>query len=49
MTESLTLDGHGLGAIWGKEKAIEMLNEAGFSNVDLKQLPHDPINYYYEK
>jgi len=33
--------------MWGKEKAIEMLNEEGFSNVDLKQLPHDPINYYY--
>jgi len=47
MTVSLALDGHGLGAMWGKEKAIEMLNEAGFSEVDVKQLPHDPINYYY--
>jgi len=47
MTVSLALDGHGLGAMWGKEKAIEMLNEAGFSTVDIKQLPHDPINYYY--
>ena len=47
MTVSLALDGHGLGAMWGKEKAIEMLNEAGFSNVNVKQLPHDPINYYY--
>jgi ubiquinone/menaquinone biosynthesis C-methylase UbiE len=47
MTVSLALDGHGLGAMWGKEKAIEMLNHAGFPNVDVKQLPHDPINYYY--
>ena len=47
MTVSLALNGHGLGAMWGKEKAIEMLNEAGFSKVDVKQLPHDPINYYY--
>ena len=47
MTVSLALDGEGLGAMWGKEKAIEMLNQAGFSNVDVKQLPHDPINYYY--
>jgi SAM-dependent methyltransferase len=47
MSVSLALDGHGLGAMWGKEKAIEMLNEAGFSNVEIKQLPHDPINYYY--
>jgi ubiquinone/menaquinone biosynthesis C-methylase UbiE len=47
MTVSLALDGKGLGAMWGKEKAIEMLNEAGFSNVEVKQLPHDPINYFY--
>ena len=47
MTVSLALDGHGLGAMWGKEKAIEMLKEAGFSSVEVKQLPHDPINYYY--
>ena len=47
MTVSLALDGHGLGAMWGKERAIQMLNEAGFSNVEVKQLPHDPINYYY--
>ena len=47
MTVSLALNGHGLGAMWGKEKAIQMLNEAGFSSVNVKQLPHDPINYYY--
>ena len=29
------------------EKAIEMPKEAGFSNVEVKQLPHDPINYFY--
>ena len=47
MTVSLALDGHGLGAMWGKEKAIQMLKEAGFSDIEVKQLPHDPINYYY--
>lgn len=47
MTVSLALNGHGLGAMWGKEKAIQMLNEAGFSSVNVRQLPHDPINYYY--
>ena len=47
MTVSLALNGHGLGAMWGKEKAIEMLKQAGFSSIDVKQLPHDPINYYY--
>jgi len=47
MTVSLALEGRGLGAMWGKEKAIQMLNEAGFSKVEVKKLPHDPINYFY--
>ena len=47
MTVSLANNGAGLGAMWGKEKAIQMLNDSGFSNVEVKELPHDPINYYY--
>lgn len=47
MTVSLSQEGEGLGAMWGKELALEMLEEAGFSNVEVKELPHDPINYYY--
>ena len=47
MTVSLSQDGHGLGAMWGKEVALDMLEDAGFTNVELKELPHDPINYYY--
>jgi len=47
MTVSLALDGKGLGAMWGKEKAIEMLTDAGFSSIEVKQLPHDPMNYFY--
>lgn len=47
MTVSLALDGKGLGAMWGKELATQMLNDAGFSKVDVKQLPHDPTNYFY--
>lgn len=47
MTVSLAQKGKGLGAMWGKETATRMLNEAGFKNVEVKQLPHDPINYYY--
>jgi 2-polyprenyl-3-methyl-5-hydroxy-6-metoxy-1,4-benzoquinol methylase len=47
MTVSLAQGGKGLGAMWGKEKAIWMLNDAGFTDVVVKQLNHDPINYYY--
>lgn len=47
MTVSLSQNGKGLGAMWGKELATEMLNNAGFTQVDVKELSHDPINYYY--
>ena len=47
MSVSLAQDGIGLGAMWGKEKAVEMLKEAGFTKVDVKQLSHDFQNYYY--
>lgn len=47
MSVSLCQDGKGLGAMWGKELAVDMLKDAGFTNIELKELPHDPINYYY--
>ena len=47
MTVSLAQGGWGLGAMWGKEKALEMLNNAGFSFVDVKNLDHDFQNNYY--
>ena len=47
MTVSLAQGGQGLGAMWGKETATKMLNDAGFSDVKIKKLEHDPINYYY--
>lgn len=47
MTVSLAQDGAGLGAMWGEEKAREMLREAGFDNVEVKRLPHDFQNSYY--
>jgi 2-polyprenyl-3-methyl-5-hydroxy-6-metoxy-1,4-benzoquinol methylase len=47
MTVSLALGGEGLGAMWGEEKAREMLSEAGFTNVEVRQLPHDFMNNFY--
>jgi hypothetical protein len=44
---SLSQNGAGLGAMWGKEKATEMLNDVGFTNVEVKKLAHDFQNYYY--
>ncbi len=47
MTVSLAMNGAGLGAVWGEEKALEMLQEAGFTNVEVKRLDHDLHNNYY--
>lgn len=47
MTVSLAQDGAGLGAVWGEELAVKMLNDAGFTDVDVKTLDHDFINNYY--
>lgn len=47
MTVSLALKGEGLGAMWGRQKAMEYLAEAGFSNVVIKEVPGDIFNYYY--
>jgi SAM-dependent methyltransferase len=47
MTVSLAQGGAGLGAMWGRELAERMLADAGFSNVEVKQLPHDVMNDYY--
>lgn len=47
MTVSLAADGMGLGAVWGEEKALEMLKDAGFSSVAIQQLNHDFLNNFY--
>jgi SAM-dependent methyltransferase len=47
MSVSLAAGGPGLGAMWGREQALEMLGAAGFTKVRVDMLPHDPLNYYY--
>ena len=47
MTVSLAYDGEGLGAMWGEEKALEMMKAAGFENISLNRLDHDFMNTYY--
>ncbi|ASC70133.1 S-adenosylmethionine-dependent methyltransferase [Halomicronema hongdechloris C2206] len=44
---SLAMGGPGLGAMWGQEKALEMLEAAGFEQIEVKQLCHDFQNSYY--
>lgn len=47
MTVSLAAEGWGLGTMWGQEKALELLQAAGFSQIKIQQLPHDVMNDYY--
>ena len=47
MSVSLAQDGLGLGAMWGREKACDMLKAAGFSDIQIKHLPHDFQNSYF--
>lgn len=47
MTVSLAYGGMGLGAMWGQEKALQMLGDTGFTRVEIKRLAHDFQNDYY--
>ena len=46
MTVSLAQGDAGLGTMWGREQAPEMLQEAGFGDVKIHRLDHDPQNDY---
>ena len=47
MPVGLVDGGLGLGMMWGKEKAVSMLREAGFSNVEVQPIPEDPFNLHF--
>jgi len=39
--------GEGLGMMWGKEKATGYLRRAGFEQIEVHEMDHDPFNYHY--
>jgi len=47
MTVSLAAGGAGLGAMWGRELAERMLDDAGFGTLEVLELDHDIMNYWY--
>jgi 2-polyprenyl-3-methyl-5-hydroxy-6-metoxy-1,4-benzoquinol methylase len=48
MTVSLAQEnGEGLGAMWGRQKAVEIFSDAGFGSVEVNELDHDIQNLYY--
>jgi len=47
MPIGLNDNGTGLGMMWGREKAEEMLFQAGFETVEVLDMEHDPFNLHY--
>jgi len=47
MTVSLAAGGMGLGTMWGEQRARQMLADAGFTSVGLRQVEGDILNSYY--
>ena len=47
MPVGLVNGGAGLGMMWGREKAEEMLKEAGFQKVQVLEIPDDPFNFHF--
>jgi ubiquinone/menaquinone biosynthesis C-methylase UbiE len=47
MTVSLSLEGDGLGTVWGHQKAKQMLADAGFTSIEVTHVDEDAFNAYY--
>ena len=47
MPVGLVDGGAGLGMMWGREKAVEMLKDAGFQKVQVLEMPDDPFNLHF--
>ena len=47
MSVPLALDGAGVGTVWGRQLATSMLADAGFGDVQVREVESDPLNYYY--
>lgn len=47
MPVSLAQGGEGLGTMWGRERALAYLRDAGFARVEVHELPHDIQNDYF--
>jgi hypothetical protein len=47
MPVGLVDGGPGLGMMWGREKAVALLKEAGFEKVQVLEIPEDSFNLHY--
>jgi len=47
MPVGLVEGGSGLGMMWGKKQAVTMLNQAGFHQVEVREIPEDSFNLHF--
>jgi ubiquinone/menaquinone biosynthesis C-methylase UbiE len=47
MPVGLVDNGAGLGMMWGREAAVQMLHQAGFETVQVMDIPGDPFNVHF--
>ena len=47
MPVGLVDGGEGLGMMWGRQRAVQMLNEAGFQDVQVLDIPEDSFNLHF--
>lgn len=47
MPVGLVSRGAGLGMMWGRQKAESMLRDAGFSEINVSEIPEDSFNLHY--
>ncbi len=48
MPVGLVNGGSGLGMMWGRQKAVAMLKEAGFEQIEVLKMQDDPFNLHYQ-
>ena len=47
MPVGLVDGGAGLGMMWGREMAVDLLRNGGFQRVEVFEMPHDPFNLHF--
>ncbi len=47
MPVGLSDGGTGLGMMWGRDRAVALLKSAGFKNISVCEMQHDPFNVHY--
>jgi len=48
MPVGLNDNGRGLGMMWGRQQALKLLDQAGFSHVAVRDIPNDPFNVHFQ-